>query len=46
MDEGRRWAFAAVATLAIVALILFARGTPDHGDTNATPVPVGAEVSS
>jgi hypothetical protein len=46
MDESRRWAITAVAVLAIVALLLFARGTPDHGDTDATPVPIGAVVSS
>jgi hypothetical protein len=41
MSEGTRWVVAIVAALAIVGLILFARGTPDHGDTKATPVPIG-----
>jgi hypothetical protein len=41
MDDGRRWIVAVIAALALVTLILFARGTPDHGDTEATPVPIG-----
>jgi hypothetical protein len=37
MEEGRRWIVVAVVAVAIVALVLFARGTPDHGDPGMSP---------
>ncbi len=39
MNEGWRWVAAFLAVAAIVLLLVFARGAPDHGDTNATPPP-------
>ncbi len=41
MNDGWRWVVAVVAVAAIVALLVFARGAPDHGDTEATPPPAG-----
>jgi hypothetical protein len=36
MEDSRRWVVAIVAALAIIGLLLFARGEPAHGDP-ATP---------
>ena len=46
MDDPRRVLVAVILALALVGLLLFARGTPDHGDTQATPVPIGTVATS
>jgi hypothetical protein len=38
MQEGARWIVALVAAIAIVALVLFARGGAERGNPEATPV--------
>jgi hypothetical protein len=42
MDDGVRWVVVLVAIVALVALIVFARGEPDHGHlADIDPTPVG-----
>jgi hypothetical protein len=37
MDRGIRWVVGIVIAVAIVALIAFARGTPEHAEPTAPP---------
>ena len=37
MDGPFRWVVAILFTAAIIALIVFARGTPDHAEPTAPP---------
>jgi hypothetical protein len=45
MEESRRWIVAIVAAIAIVALILLARGEPGRGDPTATGIPMVETVA-
>ena len=40
MDGPLRWVVAILFVAAIIALIVFARGTPEHGDPTAPPAAV------
>jgi hypothetical protein len=40
VDDGRRWVVALIAAIAIVALILFARGGAERGNPDASPAAV------
>ncbi len=44
MRQGVRWAVAIVAVAAIVALLLYARGEPDHGDPSASAAAIVVEL--
>jgi hypothetical protein len=40
MDGPLRWVVAILVTAAIIALIAFARGTPEHGEPTAPPAAI------
>ena len=40
MDVPLRWVVAILITAAIIALIVFARGTPEHGEPTAPPAAI------
>ena len=42
MDRWLRWVFAIVFTLALIGLVVLARGEPRHGEP--TPAPAAAAV--
>ena len=48
MDDARRWIIGLVAALAIVGLLLLARGEPDggRGDPTAPDAMIAGEVSA
>jgi hypothetical protein len=43
-ETGGRWVVAILVVAAIVALVLFARGTPDHGKPTSSPTAVAVEL--
>ena len=44
MDRWIRWVVAIVAAAGIIALIAFARGTPEHAEPTPPPVAIAAVV--
>ena len=48
MDEPRRWVIGLIVAMAIVGLLLFARGQPDggRGDPTAPDATVTGEISA